>query len=122
MDAGIRTPDATSSTWALASGHVVASLDGQFRSPVRESSALVSVGTDQAARGSGSQNSPQSLVAVCPTLFPSPGVGEGQLQGLSPLCSSEVQVGVEEVQRVGELIAGSGVEGDKLFLEQKKSN
>jgi hypothetical protein len=139
LDAGNFTPGASSSTWAPALGHVTASssLDGQLRSPVRESSALVSVGTDPAARGNGSQNSPQSLVADSSTLTPSPGVGAGQLQGrsrlldrcFSPLCSSEVQVEVEAVQmeesgqqREGELIVGADAAGDKFFSEQEQLN
>jgi hypothetical protein len=139
LDAGILTPGASSSSWDPALGHVVASssLDGQLRSPVRESSALVSVGTEPAARGNESQYSPQSLVADCQKSTPSLGVGEGQFQGqskfldrcFSPLCSSEVQVEVEAVQweepglqRVGELVVGSSAAGDEFFSEQEQLN
>jgi hypothetical protein len=137
LEAGNLTFGASFSSWDPALGHVDASssLDGQRRSPVRESSALVSVGTDPAARGIDSQYRPQSLVAECQTASPSLGVGDGQLQGqsrlldscFSPLCSSEVEV--EEVQRKepgqqreGELIVGAGAAGDLLFLEQEKVN
>jgi hypothetical protein len=137
LDAGNMTSGASSSSWDPTLGHVVASssLDGQLRSPVRESPGLVSTGTGPAARGNDSQYSPQSIVADCLISTPSLGVGEGQLQGqsrlldrcCSPLCSSEVQVEVEAVQREepgqqreGELTVGSGAAGDKLFSEQEK--
>lgn len=86
LDAGNFTPGASSSTWAPSLGQVagISSLDDQHRSPMRASSALVSLGSDSAARGNVSKNSPQSLVAGSPTP-PSPGLVAGQLQGQSRL-------------------------------------